>query len=47
MNPTNILLMTGGQAGGLGQFIPLILIIVVLIINYYLLTFKTTFLQEH
>ena len=29
MNPTEILLMTGGQAGGLGQFIPLILIIVV------------------
>ena len=30
MNPTNILLMAGGgQAGGLGQFIPLILIIVV------------------
>lgn len=29
MNPTSILLMTGGQAGGLGQFIPLILIIVV------------------
>ena len=29
MNPTRILLMTGGQAGGLGQFIPLILIIVV------------------
>lgn len=29
MNLTNILLMTGGQAGGLGQFIPLILIIVV------------------
>lgn len=29
MNLTSILLMTGGQAGGLGQFIPLILIIVV------------------
>lgn len=29
MNPTSVLLMTGGQAGGLGQFIPLILIIVV------------------
>jgi len=30
MNPTSILLMTGGgAAGGLGQFIPLILIIVV------------------
>ena len=30
MNPTTILLMTGGgEAGGIGQFIPLILIIVV------------------
>ncbi len=30
MNPTSILLMTGGAAsGGLGQFIPLVLIIVV------------------
>lgn len=30
MNPTNILLMTGGGASaGLGQFIPLVLIIVV------------------
>jgi preprotein translocase subunit YajC len=30
MNPTNILLMTGGgNAGGLEQFIPLVLIIVV------------------
>ncbi len=29
MNPNNVLLMTGANAGGLGQFIPLILIIVV------------------
>ncbi len=29
MNTTNILLMTGGKTGGLEQFIPLVLIIVV------------------